>query len=82
MGATYAGILGSIAFVVVLVRGAIHGSSAENVLVVGIGCLMAFAAAGYVAGRVAEQVVIESVTHRFSDELKNQEAKRVTEAKS
>jgi hypothetical protein len=82
MGATYAGILGSLAFVVFLIRGAIHGSSAESVLLPGIVCLIAFAAVGYVAGRIAEQIVIESVTVRFNDELKNRETKKVADAKS
>ena len=71
MGPTYAGILGLLAFVVILVRGAIHASSAESVLIAGVGFLIAFAAAGYVIGRVAEQVVLESVTRQFQDEMQN-----------
>lgn len=76
MGPAYAGILGSLAFVVVLVRGALHGSSADSVLMAGIVCLLVFSATGYVAGQVAEQVVRESVRNQFHEEMRNRESNK------
>ena len=77
MGPSFAGILGSLAFVVILVRGAIHCASAGDVLFTSVLGLAAFALAGFVAGQVADQAIVESVTKQFHDELLTRETKKV-----
>jgi hypothetical protein len=73
MGPSYAGILGPIAFLAMLIRGVMGGSSANSVLVSSMVSLFAFAAIGYVTGRLADQIVLESVKYRFDRELKAHE---------
>ncbi len=73
MGSSYAGILGPIAFVSMITRGLIGGSSANSVLISSAVSLITFAAIGYVTGRLAEQVVLESVKLRFDREMKARE---------
>ena len=73
MGPSYAGILGPIAFVAMLARGLIEGSSANSVLISASVCLVTFAAIGYVTGRLADQIVLESVKQRFDKEMKVRE---------
>lgn len=74
MGPSYAGVLGPLAFVLVVMRGLIDGSSTESVLCMAAACLLIFAAAGYIAGRFADQVVWESVRKQFNDEMQAQES--------
>ena len=69
MGSSYAGILGPIAFVSMLTRGVIGGSSADSVLLSSAVSLIAFASIGYIIGRLAEQVVLESVKQRIDREI-------------
>ena len=71
MGPSYAGILGPIAFLAMLIRGVIGGSSANSVLVASAVSLIAFAAIGYVTGCLADQIVLESVKQRFDRDIKN-----------
>ena len=70
MGPSYAGILGPIAFVAMLIRGVVGGGSANSVLLSSTVSLISFAAIGYVIGRLAEQIVLESVKQRFDREIK------------
>ena len=74
MGPSYAGILGPIAFTTVLARGLLTGSSADALLIPAFVSLIAFAAIGYVAGSLADRVVLESVKQKFDLELSNQRA--------
>jgi hypothetical protein len=69
MGPRYAGILGSLAYVLVLSRGLIDGSSAESVLGLSILCLLAFAGIGYLTGRIADKVLWDSLKKQFTDEF-------------
>ena len=69
MGPRYAGILGPLAYVLVLTRGLIDGSSPESILGLAVVCLLVFAGIGYMAGRVADKVLWDSVKKQFSDEL-------------
>ena len=69
MGPSYAGILGPIAFVTMLARGLLAGSGAEGVLLPALGSLFLFAGIGYICGKLAEQVVLESVKRRFDEEM-------------
>lgn len=73
MGPTYAGMLAPIAFVTMLARGLISGSSSEGVLLSALVSLIAFAAIGFVTGTLADQVVLESVKQQFTNELKARE---------
>jgi hypothetical protein len=72
MGPSYAGILGPIAFVTMLARGLISGSSTDHSLFLAIVYLVAFAALGFITGTIADRVVLESVKQRFDHELSNQ----------
>lgn len=70
MGPSYAGILAPIAFLAMLARGLISGNGAEGVLFTATLSLFAFAAIGYVAGSIADQIVVESVQHQFAEEMR------------
>ncbi len=69
MGRTYAGITGLLAFVTVMARGIVDGASAAATLQTACLCMFLYAAVGYVAGRVAEVIVRDSVTVRLHAEL-------------
>jgi hypothetical protein len=51
----------------------IGGSSAQSALLSSVLSLLAFAAIGYLIGRLGEQVVLESVKQRFDRDLKARE---------
>ena len=74
MGRMYAGILGPVAFETILARGLIDAGGAEATARIATLCLFAFAAIGYLAGRVADQIVTDSVRARFHEELQAREA--------
>ena len=69
MGRTYAGILGTVSFSTVLVRGLIDGGGVESTLLTACACLFVFAALGAVVGRTAAWVVDESVRAKVNAEL-------------
>lgn len=69
MGRVYAGILGPLAFATILARSLVDGAGIESTVKMATLCLFAFAAIGYVAGRVADLIVTESVHTRFQAEL-------------
>jgi hypothetical protein len=75
MGPQYAGILGALAFVLTLARGLFDGGSADSTLVTSGVSLLVFALVGYLCGRVAEQVLWESVKSRLQDEMQARETK-------
>ena len=56
-----------------LARGVIGGSSADSVLISSAVSLIAFAAIGYVIGRMADQIVLESVKQRIDRELQGRD---------
>jgi hypothetical protein len=72
LGRSYAGILGPGAFAAVLVRGVMRGGGIEGTLLSAWICLWAFAAVGYVAGRMAEWIVEESATARIAEEAQSE----------
>ena len=74
MGRNYAGILGLTAFSATLLRGAVAGSSPNEVSLTAVLFLFAFAALGWMIGSIAEHTVIESVRLRFTAEMKTAEA--------
>ena len=65
MGRTYAGILGPLAFALVLARSIVQGGGWEQTLLAASGALFAFAAAGYLAGQTAEFLVRDTVKSQF-----------------
>jgi hypothetical protein len=69
MGPRYAGILGPLAYILVLSRGLIDGSSPRSILGLAILSLLAFAGIGYLTGRIADKVLWDSLKKQFTDEL-------------
>ena len=65
MGRAYAGILGPLAFALVIARGVVAGSGLEATLLAACASLFVFAAAGYLAGRTAEFLIRDSVKSQF-----------------
>jgi hypothetical protein len=75
MGPTYSGILGPLAFVLILARGVLDGSSPDQTLITAVVSLLVFALVGYVCGRVADHVLWESVKRQFEDEMHARETR-------
>ena len=73
MGRDFAGILGSLAFLVVLVRGWMRGAGVEGTVEQALWLLFAFAFVGFLAGSVAERLTAESVRSRLEAEMKARE---------
>ncbi len=69
MGRNYAGTLGLLACLVVVVRGLFDGGDLENTIWWASLCLFGFAAIGYVAGRLASWIIRESVQAQMNVEL-------------
>jgi len=76
MGAKYAGILGPLAFAAAVLRGCLQGGGVERTLLTAWLALWAFAALGYVAGRLAGWIVEESVAVRLAEELEARHAEK------
>ncbi len=73
MGRAYAGILGPIAFVTVILRGMSDGASVEGTMRYACLSLFIFAGIGLVIGSVAESIVKQSVRATLAAELNSQE---------
>jgi hypothetical protein len=71
MGRTYAGVLGLLAFGLILARGLLLGSDAEACLAAACGGLFGFAAVGFVAGTLADRFTGEAVKAKFEAALKS-----------
>jgi hypothetical protein len=69
MGPSYAGILGSLAYVIVILRGVLQGYAVEGTIRLSILMLFVFAAVGYVIGKIAESTVKESIRVHLQREL-------------
>ena len=67
MGRTYAGILGWLAFAMLLFRGMLAGSFQPAIVWQACCGLLIFAAVGGVAGMLANRFVTESVLARFAE---------------
>lgn len=74
MSSTYAGILGSLAFILTLTRGLIDGSSPSGILWMATICLLVFAMLGYISGRVADQILWDALEKQFRDKMQAREA--------
>lgn len=75
MGRAYAGILGPLAFTLVMCRGVISGSGLEATLLVACGAMFGFAVVGLIAGQLAETFVAEGVRQKFLTALEQQRQK-------
>ncbi len=73
MARTYAGILGPLALITSLARGALHAWPVEKTLLVAWTALLGFAVLGWMAGWVAGRII--------EDEIRGQIAAGVAEAK-
>jgi hypothetical protein len=69
MGRIYAGVLGTMAMSVVLVRGAKDAGGVEGTLMMAIVSMIAFAIAGAMLGHIAQATVDESVRFKIEREL-------------
>lgn len=71
MGRIYAGILGVIAFLTVLVRGLIGGGNVETTMQAAVVSLAFMALVGAVIGRLAAWFVEDSIRWQVQCELEN-----------
>ena len=69
MGPSYAGILGTLAYVIVILRGVLQGYAVEGTIKLSILLLFVFAAIGYVIGKIAESTVEDSIQVQLQREL-------------
>ena len=76
MGRNYAGVLGPLAFLAVLIRGWRMSADVETTLLTAWLALLAFAAVGWMAGRLADWMTVEAVRTKVSAELAAQQASK------
>ncbi len=74
MGRVYAGILGPLAFGVVVARNLVAGEGAEAALFAAPLALFAFAAIGYVIGWIADKTITEAIEAQFYAQLQAEES--------
>jgi hypothetical protein len=74
MGRRYAGILGPLAFALMLVRGLLNGGGAEPTLWAASCGMFGFAFLGLILGETADYLVRESVKARFQQAVMQWEA--------
>lgn len=70
----YAGVLGPLAVVVVVIRGLRRGVATDTTMLAGALCLLSFAAIGYIIGRIADRIVDDSAQTKVELELAAREA--------
>jgi hypothetical protein len=61
VGRYYAGVLGSLAFAAVIARGLVHACGLESTTRMAMAFLFLFAGIGWIAGRIAQAAVQQSV---------------------
>jgi hypothetical protein len=71
----YAGILGLVAFVTVVVRGIAGGDGAHGTILTAVLSMFAFAAIGSIAGTIAEGIVRDAITAKMLAEVEGRETK-------
>jgi hypothetical protein len=69
MGRAYAGILGPLAFALVIARSAVSGGGLEATLLAACAALFAFALAGYLAGQTADYLIRDAVRTQFQQAM-------------
>ncbi|MBM4001750.1 MAG: hypothetical protein FJ295_00475 [Planctomycetes bacterium] len=70
----YAGILGIVAFLTMLTRGAMHDAGLEGTVMTSCGGAIVFAALGFLLGLAAESIVTDAVRRRFVEEMNRAES--------
>ena len=68
----YAGVLGTLAMSVVLLRAIKESTTSASVLWTAIGYLAAFSAAGLIVGWMADATVVGSVKAQFDEEVQKE----------
>jgi len=79
---TYAGILGSLAMVVALVRGVMSAGGVEETIVQSLMALLGFGLLGLVIGGVASWIVEDAVYTQVQQEVAAHEAPRNTRSEN
>jgi hypothetical protein len=69
MGRIYAGILGPLAMMVIILRGIKDSAGIEGTLTIAIVALTAYAVLGAIVGRIAQATVDESVRWKIEQQL-------------
>lgn len=69
MGRAYAGVLGTLAFLTVLVRCVVRSVPVEATIGQAMACLIVFAVIGSVVGQLAGWIMDESVRSRLMSEM-------------
>jgi hypothetical protein len=82
VGRSYAGILGTLAFLSVLARCLLESGSAASTLKLAIASLFAFAALGYAIGQLADFVIWDAVRSKLDQEMSSQAPPRVASGKA
>jgi hypothetical protein len=82
LGRAYAGILGPLAFIAVLIRGWRHGWPTESILLNAWLAFVALAIVGLAIGSLAGWIIDDSVRARMLAEMAAREAARQTTAKT
>ncbi len=78
MARTYAGILGSLAMAVALVRGIMSGGGAEETVVHALAAMMGFGLLGLAIGGIAGWIVEDAVYAQVQQEVTAHEAQKNT----
>lgn len=73
MGRMYAGILGPLAFTMIVARSLLGGGGVETTLFLAIACLFVFAGIGYLVGQIADGIVFQAVKVKFDEEMRSRE---------
>ena len=76
MAKLYAGVLGVLAYWIVVMRGLLLGCSVDETMPLAIGVLVVFAMLGYLIGTIALSTVNESVTTTIKSEIREYEARQ------
>ena len=66
MGRQYAGILGLLAFLMIVARGLTRGAGVETTLLAAAFHLFLFAFIGYIVGQLASWIVLDSVRTKLA----------------
>ncbi len=69
MGRSYAGVLGLVAFITVVVRAVGHQSGASATFPIAAAMLFVFAGLGYLVGSIAEWAIAADLKARFAEEV-------------
>jgi hypothetical protein len=69
MARAYSGVLGSVAFSLVILRGLVLGFPPNDILVQALVVFGMFSALGFCIGWIADETVCDSVENRFRSEM-------------